>query len=234
MADIGARMDINRRRNSGVRLSALVFIILVLAVVAAFAPALQGTFLNWDDDRNFVENTAYRGIGPAQLAWAWRTYHLGVWQPLAWVLLGAEWCVSGLQPRFYHVVSLAIHALNCMMLYLIIVQILSLAPQDSQWRYKASDRIFAAAATIHFAVHPLRVEAVAWISAQPYLPAALFYLLAIFAVCAKIGVNTRRISGDAVYAQHRHDVQSGRRQPAARTPDFGLLSASTARLARIS
>ena len=46
------------------------FSVTVLTVIC-FLPALTGSFLNWDDNVNFLENTAYRGLGPAQMRWAW-------------------------------------------------------------------------------------------------------------------------------------------------------------------
>lgn len=162
-------------------LGAILLAVVIGAAAAALWPAMNGAFLNWDDDRNFVENSSFRGIGPSQWAWAWKTYHLGVWQPLAWLLFGVEWCWAGLAPRTYHLVSLALHLLNCALLYGIIVRLLGLGAGSPQARDGSWSRIYAAVATLLFAVHPLRVETVAWVSAQPYLPAVFFYLLAILA-----------------------------------------------------
>ncbi len=162
-------------------LSAILLALVMAATAAALWPAMNGAFLNWDDDRNFVENSSFRGFGPSQWAWSWRTYHLGVWQPLAWLLFGLEWCWSGLAPRTYHLVSLALHVLNCALLYAIILRLLGLGGGSPRSREGSWSRVYAAVATLLFAVHPLRVETVAWVSAQPYLPAVFFYLLAILA-----------------------------------------------------
>ena len=157
--------------------SPALIVLLLAASAAAFAPALHDAFLNWDDDRNFVENQGFRGVGLAQLRWAWSTYHLGVWQPLAWLLLGLEFVLFGLNPAGYHAVSIAIHALNVVLVYrlgrrLIARSMRTLPPAviDSS----------AGAAALLFAIHPLRVEAVAWVSCQPYLPAITCYLLAVW------------------------------------------------------
>ncbi len=40
-----------------------------LLTIVAFLPGLQGSFLNWDDDTNFLENRNYRGLGSEQLKW---------------------------------------------------------------------------------------------------------------------------------------------------------------------
>ena len=197
-------------------LSLLLTLALVAATCIAFAPGLSGEFLNWDDDRNFVENEDYRGLGLEQLAWAWQTYHLGVWQPLSWMLLGLQYNVGeaaapgssaaggmptassaadaaaspddsaamlsgGMDARIYHGTSLALHVLNALVFYGLTLALLRRAMPEAVQRSPNSARLCSAAAAALFALHPLRVEAVAWISCQPYVPAALFYMLGVWA-----------------------------------------------------
>ncbi|HWL93515.1 MAG TPA: tetratricopeptide repeat protein [Phycisphaerae bacterium] len=154
-----------------------------------FLPAIEGEFLNWDDDRNFVENEAFRGLRPDNLSWAWQTYHLGVWQPLAWVLFAIQHAVGGWDPRVYHTFSVALHALNAAVFLLLTMKLIgctSNAPVEAadpaipSRRYRAV-AMGAMIAALLFALNPLRVEAVAWVSCQPYLPAALFFMLAMIA-----------------------------------------------------
>ncbi len=174
--------------------------VVAATALAAFWPATDGEFLNWDDDRNFLDNSDFGGVGTEQLGWAWRTYHLGVWQPLSWVLLGVQHRIGGLDPRTYHAFSVGLHALNTLVFFIAVLVILRAAeagtgatvasaregecavPGESRLRGVGWSRYCAAAlAALLFAVHPLRVEAVAWASCQPYLPAVLFYLLAVIA-----------------------------------------------------
>lgn len=154
---------------------------ILLATIWAFGPGLDNQFLNWDDDRNFLENPAYRGLGADEVRWVWQTYHMGVWQPLAWFLLSAQYVVGGLSPRVYHQVSLFLHALNAVVFFLVTAQILRAARGTSPHPSSTAAYLGAAVAALLFAVHPLRVEAVTWISAQPYLPAVLFFTLAVSA-----------------------------------------------------
>jgi len=44
-------------------------LVVALVAVAAFLPALDAGFVDWDDDRNFLENPSYRGLGWAELRW---------------------------------------------------------------------------------------------------------------------------------------------------------------------
>lgn len=152
--------------------------LLLSACVAAFLPCVEGEFLNWDDAQNFQENEAYRGLGAAQLRWACTTYHMGVWQPLAWIILGGQYLLGGLAPRTYHFTSIALHGLNTVLVYVLFVQLLRRTA--AAWT-ETSIRIGAAAAALLFGVHPLRAEAVCWVSCQPYLPAVAFCLLSIMA-----------------------------------------------------
>src|SRR5882724_13213336 len=73
-------------------------LVLVILTFIAFAPALENGFLNWDDDDNFLLNQHFRGLGWAQVAWAWTTFHMGAYQPLGWMLLSAESRAWGLDP----------------------------------------------------------------------------------------------------------------------------------------
>ena len=159
----------------------LVAIPLALIVIAAFIPALDNGFVNWDDDQNFLDNPFYRGLGVAQVKWAWSTFWLGVYQPLAWLLFEAQYVFWKLDPRGYHLTSLLLHTANAVVLYVLTVTLLVRCRPDSCLRGPWTCSLGAGLATALFAVHPLRVEAVAWASCQPYLPCALFSMLAVLA-----------------------------------------------------
>ena len=159
----------------------LVAIPLVLIVIAAFMPALENGFVNWDDDENFVDNPYYRGLGLAQMKWAWTTFWLGVYQPLAWLLFETEYVFWRLDPHGYHLTSVILHAANVVVLYVLTVTLLVRCQTDLWQKSPWTCFLGAGLATALFAVHPLRVEVVAWASCQPYLPCALFSMLAVLA-----------------------------------------------------
>lgn len=154
---------------------------LVLLTLLAFAPCVANGFVDWDDPINILNNEDYRGLGPSQLRWAWTTTLLGVYQPLAWMLLEGQWAVWGLKASGYHLTSVALHAANVVVLFALIRALLARARPDwdreAPWALATASGLAAAI----FAVHPLRVEAVAWVSCQPYLPCALFAMLAALA-----------------------------------------------------
>ncbi len=160
-------------------------IVVVLAAITPFLPATQNGFVAWDDEENFLHNTNLIGQGWGQFSWMLTTEHVGVYQPFAWLILSIQYYFAELNPVIYHWVSIALHALNSLLFYFLAVRILRLSFRSvtpSTLNSEPSDYgtlVGAAFAALLFAVHPLRVEVVAWVSCQPYLPAMAFYLMAI-------------------------------------------------------
>lgn len=163
---------------------------LLVAVVSvlAFAPALVGDFVSWDDDQNFLLNTDYRGLGRQQLGWMWSTFHLGHYMPITWMSFGLDHALWGMDARGYHLTSVLLHAANAVVLFVIARRLLGLA-------FSASDQgehavagtpsrtaiaISAAFAALIFAVHPLRVESVAWVTERRDVLSGLFALLSLW------------------------------------------------------
>jgi Flp pilus assembly protein TadD len=147
--------------------------------VFAFAPALRGSFLTWDDDINFVNNTAYRGLGAEQLHWMWTTFLMGHYTPVTWMTLGLDYTLWGMDARGYHVTNVLLHAANAALVYVIARRLLALA-QPGRFRLDPRATTLASAfAALVFAVHPLRVESVAWITERRDVLSCFFYLLAV-------------------------------------------------------
>lgn len=173
-------------------IGALICLALIAIVcLVTFGPSLGGDFLNWDDDRNFLANEDFRGLGSDHLRWAWNTYHLGVWQPLSWLLFGAQWCLAGLSATMFHSVSLILHGANALLLYFLTFRILRITAPRGELDQGFATRIGAIAAAILFVCHPLRVEAVVWASCQPYLPSVTCYLLAVLAYLKALESSTK-------------------------------------------
>ena len=193
----------------------LVVIPLALVVLYAFFPAYNNGFVAWDDDRNFLGNPHFRGLGAAQVKWAWTTFLADVYQPLAWMVLETEYVFFQLNPRRYHVTSVLLQVASAVVLYILTMALLNAfararegeppgeprhhparteprPPGITQGHFVRSSKISrlenpwvrsvsAALATALFSVHPLRAEAVAWVSCQPYLPCILFCMLSVLA-----------------------------------------------------
>jgi protein O-mannosyl-transferase len=154
---------------------------LIFVAVATFLPAVDNGFVAWDDDRNFLDNPNCRGLGPDQVKWAFSTFWLAAYQPFAWLFIGAEYLGWQLDPRGYHLVSIVLHVANSLGLYVLALSLLGRCRPEAWKSRRAGYPMSAGLATALYAVHPLRVEVVAWASCQPYLLSALFSILAVLA-----------------------------------------------------
>src|SRR2546428_198361 len=152
-------------------------LLIALVTFAAFLPALQNEFVDWDDQRNFLENPHYRGLGWTQLRWMWTT-HLGHYIPLTWMTLGLDYLLWGMNPVGYHLTSLLLHAANAVVFFFVVRRLLTRAlPSPSEHGYALA--VSSGVAALVFAIHPLRVESVAWVTERRDVLSGLFYLVAI-------------------------------------------------------
>jgi protein O-mannosyl-transferase len=152
--------------------------LLALTTFLVFLPALHNDWVNWDDASNFLENPSYRGLGWAQLKWMWTTQLLRHYIPLSWMTLGLDYQLWGMNPFGYHLGNVLLHTANAVVFYLLAVAIFKITiPAEAQSAIPWG-ALFAA---LLFAVHPLRVESVAWITERRDVLSGLFYLLAILA-----------------------------------------------------
>lgn len=136
----------------------------VLATVVVFIPAYSAGWV-WDDEPNFIRNDHWRGLGLAQLGWMWTTTWMGHYQPLSWMTLGANWVLGGHDPTGYHVVNVLLHAASSALLVPLLAR---LAP--------AAGRVGWVAGALFFAIHPLRVESVVWLTERRDVLAMVFAL----------------------------------------------------------
>ncbi|MEP6494404.1 MAG: tetratricopeptide repeat protein [bacterium] len=150
-------------------------IVIAALTFVAFLPALHAEFVSWDDFANFVQNPNYRGLGSAQLAWMWTTTLLGHYVPLTWMTLGLDYLLWGMNPAGYHFVNLLLHCANAVLLYFVARRVFVFAGFEEEPNAQ-SVVLPAALAALLFALHPLRVESVAWITERRDLVSLLFVL----------------------------------------------------------
>ena len=97
-----------------------VVLLLGLAVLVCFLPALGSQFVLWDDDMNFTDNPSYRGLSASHLRWMFTTLYGGHYQPLSWLTLGLDYTVWAMNPTGYHLTNLLLHAANAVLLFLLL------------------------------------------------------------------------------------------------------------------
>jgi protein O-mannosyl-transferase len=153
--------------------------VIVLITGATFFPVLNNQFVNLDDRVNLLGNPSYRGLGLAQFRWMFTTFHNSLYRPITWVTFGADYLLWGMEPFGYHLTSLILHCATAVLVYLLAMRLLSLAEPNPPARSELALRVAATFAALVFAIHPLRVEPVAWASARNDVVAGLFFIGAI-------------------------------------------------------
>ncbi len=146
--------------------------LLVTLVLVAFAPAFEAGFVSFDDLHNFQQNHRFRGLGSEQLTWMFSTGHMGHYHPLTWISLGLDYIVAGgLEPAVFHRTNVILHALAAVTFFFVARRVLLLVRPES-----SGTTLGALSAALLFAVHPLRVESVAWITERRDVLAGLLLL----------------------------------------------------------
>jgi len=146
-------------------------VLLVLMTLVAYIPAMRGGYV-WDDDAHVLANTALRDTNGLRriwgALWADETYYPITTQyyPMVFTSFWVEYHLWGLHPLGYHVSNVLLHALNAVLLWFVL-------------RRLSVPGAWLAAAI--FALHPVHVESVAWITERKNVLSALFYLSAMLA-----------------------------------------------------
>ena len=104
---------------SDMRLALRVGFWVAIMAVLAFLPAIGCDFVNMDDLANFQSNEALKYPLGKKLVWAWTVRWAGVYQPLAWILIFFEYAAWALRPFGYHAVSLALHGMIGVALFVV-------------------------------------------------------------------------------------------------------------------
>ena len=140
--------------------TALLALGLVLLTFAAYAPALGAGFI-WDDDDYVTQNPLLRDTDGLRRIWL--TTDTPQYYPLVFTTFWIEHRLWGSAPAGYHALNVLLHALNA----LLVAHVLRRLELRGAWWIAAL-----------FAVHPVHVESVAWVTERKNVLSALFYLLA--------------------------------------------------------
>jgi tetratricopeptide (TPR) repeat protein len=144
-------------------------LLLVVATLAVYNSAAKHPFVNYDDNRYVTENTHVRdGLQWSTVRWAFATTEQANWHPLTWLSHALDCQLFQLNPAGHHYVNILFHALDVVLLYLVF-----------GWSTGAWGRSAVVAGL--FALHPIQVESVAWVSERKNLLSLAFFLLALAA-----------------------------------------------------
>ncbi|NTW57717.1 MAG: tetratricopeptide repeat protein [Nitrospirae bacterium] len=142
-------------------------LLLVLATCAVYWQVGNHQFVNLDDAKYILENPRVRaGLTGDGLIWAFTSTYASNWHPLTWLSHMLDVQLFGLNPGAHHLVNLLFHAVNTVLLFLLLVRM-----TGASWQ----SMIVAAL----FALHPLHVESVAWVAERKDVLSAFFWMLTL-------------------------------------------------------
>jgi len=146
----------------------LVCLFLVMATLAVYWQVHSYDFVELDDNLYFYENRHVQtGFTIEGIIWSFTNTDSGMWIPLVWVSYMAGSQLYGVSPGWHHLTNVFLHLSNILLLFLLLKKL-----TGSFWK-----SAFVAAL---FALHPLHVESVVWITERKDVLSTFFFLLAIW------------------------------------------------------
>jgi len=151
----------------GKRQTWLICLGLAVAVLAAYSPLWHCQFVLFDDNDYVTSNDMVKqGVSWPGIVWAFSTVHASNWHPLTWISHMVDVQLYGMNPAGHHLTSLLLHLANSILLFLLLQRV-----TRARWP--------GALVAALFALHPLHVESVAWISERKDVLSTLFWMLAV-------------------------------------------------------
>jgi tetratricopeptide (TPR) repeat protein len=157
-------------KSPGALLPWVICLLLVLAVWAVFGQTVRYDFINYDDDLYVYENPMVTGgLSFSKIVWVF-THNNGLdeWLPLTDISHMADWQLYGANAGGHHLTNVVLHAATSALLFLVLR-----AMTGAMWR--------SALVAAIFAVHPLRVESVAWVAERKDVLSGFFFMLTLWA-----------------------------------------------------
>ena len=161
--------DFTERKHGRAGWDFWICLFLLVATIALFWQVRSHDFIYYDDDTYVTANSVVKnGLAKDGIAWAFTTQTASNWHPLTWISHMLDVELYGMNPGAHHTTNVIFHAINAMLLFLLL--------------RKMTGHVWPSClAAFLFAVHPMHVESVAWISERKDVLSAFFFLLSLFA-----------------------------------------------------
>ena len=142
-------------------------VLLAVATLAIYSRVVRNPFIAFDDETYVTRNMHVQsGVSWKTVAWSLTSTQQSNWHPLTWLSHALDCQLYGLNPAGHHFTSLFIHALNVLLLFLLLQKV-----TGSRWRSLLVAGLFA--------LHPLNVESVAWIAERKNVLSTFFFFSAL-------------------------------------------------------
>jgi len=157
----------NKRRSDIVQVT-LICLLLTLLVVVVYGQTINHEFVDYDDNDYITENLRVRdGLTRESVVWAFTTTLHSHWHPVTWLSHMTVCELCGLNPGGHHLVNLLLHLANSLLLFIVLRGM-----TGTVWR--------SAMVAALFALHPMNVESVAWITGRKDVLSTFFLMLTMW------------------------------------------------------
>lgn len=154
---------------SKIYISSCICLFLFIVTLSVYWRITSHEFINYDDGLYVTENTHVQaGLNRESIIWAFTTGHAANWHPLTWLSHMLDIDIYGLNPIGHHLTNLQFHILNSILLFLVFKMM-----TGAMWQ--------SAFVSALFALHPMHVESVAWVSERKDVLSTFFWILSIWA-----------------------------------------------------
>jgi protein O-mannosyl-transferase len=157
-------MDLRIQRNQR---DIVIMLFLTMLIFAVYWQVMNFSFVDYDDNIYIFNNHFItQGFSYGNIIWAFTSTYVGHWHPLTWLSLILDYKLFGLNAGGYHWTNVILHIINALLLFKLL-----------QWITAETGKSVLVA--LLFALHPLNVESVAWISERKNVLSMLFFLSTI-------------------------------------------------------
>ncbi len=151
-----------------VRQQFIICLFLIIVTLLLYHPVGQFEFINYDDPGYVYQNRWVRsGLNWAGVEWAFISFELSNWHPFTWMSHMLDVTLYGLNPGAHHWTNVQLHILNTILLFLVMLRM-----TDRIWKCGLLAALFA--------IHPLHIESVAWVSERKDVLSAFFFMLTLW------------------------------------------------------
>jgi tetratricopeptide (TPR) repeat protein len=200
-------------------------LLLASATILVYGQVADFDFTNLDDGSIIYDNPNVRGgLTLHGVLWALSTSYFDFWHPLTWWSHMLDCTLFGLDPGSHHLVSLGFHVANTLLLFAVLNRMMRLRSEASSPQVGLRSNKSTGAATPQagavwrsalvaalFALHPLHVESVAWLSERKDVLSTFFFLLTLWAYAQYVSCARHKVSGEIRTSNIEHRTSNAER-----------------------
>ena len=170
--------------------SILILLGIIAITVIAYYPVSRNQILNWDDNTYINENPYIHSFAAENVKTLVTKGYFNNYHPITMLSYNLDYKIGKADPEVYVITNLILHIFNTVIVFWFILLLTKLFGEIKDYSNNNKIRyLLASIASLLFAIHPINVESVAWISERKNLLCALFFLLSLISYIKYLNKN---------------------------------------------